>query len=506
MAYTQAPTVSVYQTKTIPLMQQWQQRQRQSEFDSVSTNVVWDVIKNQTTGEDYYEAMKRYGYDELSSPVPPGNTLYGLYNWDSVDLLVIVDSLGIRGIAATGLLAFTTNITFADRHIGFTQFLYENGTITLIVTDGVNIYEVTSAGVATAIVDVDRPVTHLPYPVFLDGYLFLATSAGIIQNSNLNDPKLWTAGDFISSESYPDGLKAIARHGQYIAAFGGFSIQFYYDAANPTGTPLAAQTTVLQIGFVGGLATHKEELVFIGAGTNTKATIYSLAGLKATPILDSTLIRTLEKGPNFGIAGYLREGNILNINGHSMYTWADRSSVGVAAVQYTYMVDLDTGLFSKTTGFFSTASLLNNDWLAIRSAVTFYMFGTNITIFVPFQDGAADAKKMYNFDPTYGTDTALPITMMVQTKLEDFGTKRNKTCTRMLLDCDKASSIALCAINVVINDNIQTANAADVDLNKTYPVRYGMGQFRSIQVKLNYTGSLPMRFRGVEVDYIQGDY
>lgn len=507
MAYTNAPTVSVYQTKTIPLENAWQTRDYQNSNDVINQNIVWDIIKNSTTGEDYFEAIKRNGFNATTLSVLPGSTIYGMYYWDFIGYLVVVGSFGMKFYNTSGTQIVSTGTTFNDKHIGFTQFLYENGTVTLIITDGSNIYEVTTAGVVTAIVDPDRPVAHLPYPVVLDGYLFLGTSSGNIQNSNLNDPKLWTAGDFIAVESYPDTLAAIARSGQYVVAFGATSIQYFYDAANPTGTPLAAQTVALQIGFQGGLVNHKDDLIFIGAGANTKPTIYNMSGLKATPLVDSSLIRTLERAFNLLSANFLREGNIINVNGHSLYTWVDRDSDNSAALRYTYAVDLDSGLFTQTTGRFSTAVFPDAVHLPIRTSATCYFNGEFITLFAPFNSNYSDGSKVYNFSSTLTQDTGLPLDVKFQTKLTNFGNKRTKFCSRVLFDCDRAVSSTQMQVQYRTEDTflLQGANFT-VDLASPYPVVWGLTQFRTIQMIIIYSGDQNMRWRGVEVDYLQGDF
>lgn len=508
MAYTQAPTVSVYQTKDIPLMQAWQSRDYLNAADVRNQNVVWDVIKNQTTGEAYLEAIKRDGISEAQMENQGVGNVYAVYYWDSQDLLVTVGSFGFTFHNNFGVRTAFGATVFFDAHIGFTQFLYDNGTVTLIVTDGTGLYEITTAGVVTAIVDPDVPAGYLPYPVFLDGYLFLGTRSGNIHNSSLNDPKVWAAADLISVESYPDGLQAIARHGQYIAAFGTTSIQFFYDAANPTGTPLAAQTTVLKVGFRGGLTAHKESLIFIGSGANNKSTIYELTGLKANPIVDSTLIRHLEVAPYSATANlYLREGNIINVNGHTLYTWADRDITGLTPVRYTYAVDLDSGLFTQTDTLVPTAPSPQNLNLPIRSAVTMEMFGEIITLFCMIRGSNTDRTKTYNFSRSNTTDNSQPITVLFQTKLEDFGTKRMKFISRLLVDCDRTNTSALMRVSLIYDDQLFTGSSPDqIDLSSDYPVVYGLGNCRTLQVLVNYQGTPAMRWRGVEVDYIQGDY
>jgi len=91
----------------------------------------------------------------------------------------------------------------------------------------------------SAITDPDYPATTVPGIVFLDGYFFVMTPNGEIYNSNLEDPTSWNALDFITAEMEPDDGVAIFKHLNYIVAFGKSTTEFFYDAANASGSPLA---------------------------------------------------------------------------------------------------------------------------------------------------------------------------------------------------------------------------------------------------------------------------
>jgi len=103
----------------------------------------------------------------------------------------------------------------------------------------------TTAG--TEITSADFPTPHCPFPVFMDGYLFVAKSGTQdIYNSNLDDPALWTAGDYISAEMYPDKIVALSKNNNYIYALGSNSIEYFYDAAVATGSPLGRHDSAVQ--------------------------------------------------------------------------------------------------------------------------------------------------------------------------------------------------------------------------------------------------------------------
>ena len=109
----------------------------------------------------------------------------------------------------------------------------------------------------------------------LNGYIFVCVN-GDIYNSDLDLPDSWNTSDFISTEVYPDDIVALAKYKNYLVAFGTNTIEFFYDAANTSGTPLARQEGILHnIGCVGqGMVIDNEDKVFWIS--QTSAQTYSL--------------------------------------------------------------------------------------------------------------------------------------------------------------------------------------------------------------------------------------
>ena len=77
--------------------------------------------------------------------------------------------------------------------------------------------------------------------VFLDNYLFIGTTTNRIYNCNVGDPTTWDALSYLSFEQTTDTLVGIAKHLNYLIAFGSFSMQFYYDSGAATGSSSTAK-------------------------------------------------------------------------------------------------------------------------------------------------------------------------------------------------------------------------------------------------------------------------
>ena len=123
------------------------------------------------------------------------------------------------------------------------------------------------ANTITKITDADYPAVTVPGVAYLDGYFFVMDANGTIYNSGLEAPLAWNSLDFINCEAEPDGGMAIAKYLNYVVGFGNWTTQFFYDAANATGSPLAViQSATIQIGCANGysVAQFDGKLVWMG--------------------------------------------------------------------------------------------------------------------------------------------------------------------------------------------------------------------------------------------------
>lgn len=77
----------------------------------------------------------------------------------------------------------------------------------------------------------------------LDGYFFLCDIKGQIYNSDLNDITAWS-GDFLTAEREADIGVYLGRHHDSIVYIGTRSIEFFFNAGNESGSPLARRQDV----------------------------------------------------------------------------------------------------------------------------------------------------------------------------------------------------------------------------------------------------------------------
>ncbi len=279
MAYTQTPRVDTRSQHFIPVAYS---------LHSEDYHATLDFPAPDTFGLNNFVPQKRMlGPDEgelyivnrpaLSGAViDNGNTnslvARGIYIWEKTTALTYYYAVvGTKVYTSTDGSTWTlrhTLSTSATTPVRFTEFINSaTNAKSLVMLDGVQGFIFTSDAAGTEITDVDFPTPHIPFPVYLDGYLFVAKKdTGDIYNSNLNDASAWTAGNFISCELFPDDVKAIVKQQNQILAIGLHGSEYFYDAANATGSPLKRiDGAILPFGtfFADTIAFNKDSLTFM---------------------------------------------------------------------------------------------------------------------------------------------------------------------------------------------------------------------------------------------------
>lgn len=347
MAFTSSPVNDTYSSQRIPLVQS-------EVVDPISTanglglwNMMYNVLprryKNQA-GEEGLITVTRPGIQGVVAPA--GNTnaqVRGLYVWEkglNTNYYFIVIGQSIYTTAAgpggpyTAVSTFSTAIATPVR---FTEFISSTNVKSLIVTDGIEAYVFTTNAAGTKIVDADFPTPHVPFPVFLNGRLYLAKrDTGDIYCSDLDDPAAWTAGNFVSSETYPDDIQALIKLDNYILSVGLVGCEYFYDAAIAIGSPLARiENSALPFGtdYQSSIATSLNDAVLLSKGLDGNTILRHISGFKheeiSCPFLNQLLPQVV-----------VNTNLVLNVVGHLFRD----------AGELFYCLTLDYTKNSDTTG------------------------------------------------------------------------------------------------------------------------------------------------------------
>jgi hypothetical protein len=214
-----------------------------------------------------------------------------------------------------GTLATTVDIPTVGA--GTIEYIKEskNGTTPIAIvgyttlTNNITTWEyVNDAGVASNAITISA--TTVGQMVELDGYHFIAESAGTIRNSALNDITTWPATGLLPTNFSPDPAVGLAKYKNTIVSFGTQALEFYENVGNPVGSPLqripqyasniGCSPSTNYIG-TGNNRTYIEafdSVYWVGYNVNNRAPgIYTLEDYKPKKISNDSIDRILTQAP-----------------------------------------------------------------------------------------------------------------------------------------------------------------------------------------------------------------
>ena len=154
----------------------------------------------------------------------------------------------------------------------------------------------------TQVTDADYPTSTVRGLVYLNGTFYVMDADGVIYGSATDDFTSWSALNFINAQSEPDGGVHIFKYNQYVVAFGQYTIEFFYDAGNASGSPLSpVQNAQMLIGCASAdSVTQMSSSVFFiarakasGQSLNPKVFVAKLNGTSYEPISTPDIDRIL---------------------------------------------------------------------------------------------------------------------------------------------------------------------------------------------------------------------
>lgn len=482
MAFSKNPAISTYQTKKLPLAAEFNPRGTTATTDTVLINCYLEMLKSKTTNEQTVAIRKRNGSSVLVALA--GANIRGWHFWeDRNKLYVAVDrNLSIYSMPG-GTLDTTINNVYPTAattgEVGFTEFLYDDGSVKLVTTDGTTLSTVDTSNTVVACVDADMPV-HLPQLVYLDGYLFLVkVDSADLYNSDLNNPLSYDPAGFISSELIPDRATYLAKLNNYLLLFGNDSIEYFWDVANAApDSPLQRNDTPLkQVGLVGGLSNWTNKVIFVGDANHTQPDVFILEDFKIESLGTDFIRRALATSSSTLKAG------IISMDGRDFYVLNNGT--------YTFVLDLETKLWS--TWNWGGNSFAFSRGMTIRA-------GSNVkTIFT--RTGNANC---FQLDSSLYQDNGTVIICTWQSNNQDFETYDQKVCHRFVVVADRGSGSNLISLSWSDDDFQTFSTPISIELNQERPSLYRLGRFRRRAFKLTHSADMPLRIKELVVDLNMG--
>ncbi len=482
MANTKAPVESTYATKRVGFLSNPLQRSSSTTKDMRFVNCMIEEIENPVDKTKKYFIKSRSGLSTAYSNTAgtARGCYYWIYNGTGYIFSVIGNTVYVNGVSRLTLSTSTGNV-------GFCEHLNATNQVKLILLDGTKGYYWTDSITSVEITDVDFPTPHIPTPVVLDGYLFVAKAGTAdIYNSNLNDPATWTAGAYITAEMFPDTLVALSRNNNFVYGIGKTSCEYFYDAANAVGTPLARQApAVQQFGCAaqGTVVQTEKEVIFVGETQNGGYTVWTIDGFKekeiGIPMVKSAL---------------LAEGTSLaNATAFSVRVSQQKLYI-ICLTTRTLVYSFDTEMWSEWDSGATGGSVFVANYGTDGPNGSAYLLGRTSGI-------------TYLMDSTKLNDAGTNFQVTIVSQKMDFDTINRKFMYRFSIVGDVPDD-TLTDQNVSIewsDDDYKTwSTARTLKFNADLPSIFQLGNFRRRAFRIKYALPHLFRIEGIEVDLNKG--
>ena len=470
------PYFTQYHTQRFSFIGSPQQRDWTYTKDQRFLNMYPELIKSPISDGKKYYLKKR-----------PGTQLYrtsgstngqGLYYWNGSYFYVLDGALYKDG-AFRQTLSSNTNI------IGFCEYRDDTRDL-LFVADGLAGWILSNNGdTVTKVTDSNFPSPHIPAPVFLDGYIFLAKAGTqTFYNSKLEDPFTWPADGFLNAEMYPDSIVMLTKAQNYLVAVGAQSIEFFYDNGNATGSPMQRNApAVSQFGTPAPYSVNQteKEVIMIGATGNGGRTVWVVDGFQPKEIGNEPVREALD---NEGAGIQNASAFTIQCAGHKWYV------MNLTTSGRTFVYDFEEQMWhewtSGTSGGFSYRYAADS--------------GSGSPLLMTY-NGVTQAF----LTPTIYQDTGTPLTCQVTTAKIDFDTIKRKRLYRLSLITDSPNGTTNSPMTVQWSDDDYNTWTTGVTLqvNASYPTITQLGYTRRRAFKFTYSDNYPLRMEAFEVDIIQ---
>ena len=444
-------------------------------------------------------------------------------------------------LTASGTVTCGVKITTSGDEVYAAWAQLEDGLASTYATNTANRYTVTQ------ITDADYPSNTTRGCVFLDGRFFVMNVAGEIYQSALENAASWSALEFIGTQIEPDQGVYLAKHNNYLAAFKQYSTEFFYDAANATGSILSpVQNAAFKVGCASDASVKEMAGTVVWMGQTKDGFgrgIFRLNGMApekiSTPQIDKILnadsLATVYSW-SCNVGSHLLYGLTLVTTGvtlvydfttqlWSFFTYLTSSGVTktVTAVTAAGVVtsaahgysDGDIALIASTNSDFNgwhvATDVTTNTFQLQATGTVFAGSGTAVkhteTYFPVIASTAANGKQfmqhatsgaLYEFSQSTYTDPIGAIAARIRTPKFDGGSSAFKTMGSVEVIGDKISSKAL--LRYTDDDFVSFSYFRPVDLSIERSNLFRMGRYSRRSFELLHVKNALLRLEALEIE------
>lgn len=392
-----------------------------------------------------------------------------------------------------------------SEEVQYTQVM--GGKPGVVVGNTANTYFIDATNTVTGplhTIDSDYPTFKNPGFAYLDGSVYVmqtvytSTDSGAkIWGSALNSvdqPTSWDPLDFITAQMTPEGGVYLTKQLGYVVALLDNGVEFFYDAGNATGSPLApAENLYFGIGCANYHTIQRisETLIWV---TTTRDVSYKVVLMENTrPNIISTpaierILNSVDISSTSGTPPVIYSWHLIT-GGHTFY------GITLKDKNMTLVYDLTEKMWYQWTDpdgnylpFVSVTGGAGIPFLAQHES--------NGSIYVWDNQYAADyvLEAKYGFAPLKGD--SIPIT--IRTPRWDGGTTRNKNINAIAFVGDIIPGKIITV--QTSDDDYQTwSTPKTVDLGMDWPNMMNVGTFRRRAWRITSNDYLPFRMQYMEL-------
>ena len=347
-----------------------------------------------------------------------------------------------------------------------------------------------ATGVASgtgSVLGINFPLSHVKGWAYLDGTLYVMDEdAKIYGTSTLpyggiggfDDPRLWDPLNLIVARTAVGQGVALSRHLSYVVAFKSNSTEFFYDAGNETGSPLAPVQGAYSVhgcASADSLQDIKDTLLWITTAIESAPQIARLDDLKVAVISTPPIDRAIRAADFSSTLSWNMEHG-----GHRFY------GVTVEGINLTLVYDLDQFLWYQWT------DEDGNYWPLVDTC-------RGPTLQTSIAQHESNGKLYYTAaEYLYPTDDGTIVPVYVYTPNFDGDTDRRKTLSMMYFKGDQVPGSTL-YVSVSDDDYTTWSTERAVDLSVKRPLLPNCGTFTKRAWRFRHESATKFRMDAVAI-------
>lgn len=450
------------QPQKVPLIASTNSRDSTALLDARVMNAYVEKLE---TGD--FAVIKRPGITTLYTLTPSGagfsywnGDIYAVSNW----------TLYKNGLSLGAIGSLGGTYTFDSARGATSRLFFHNG---------LNAYYYSTAEGPNFITALNGP-TWVPGSVYLDATMYVMDTANNVRGSGINDLTTWNALNTIAAQMEPSGASYLFKQLQYAVALKQASMEAFWDAGNPTGSPLqSAKGNYIPYGCrTSGSFQSTEDTAFWVTAMAPKGGMYvvKLTNMQLTVISTPAIERLLQKGDFSLVYSWT-----LHISGHRFYG-------------LTLKNNNITVVYDDTSGEWFQWTDTNGNYLPWIASTTSQ---TNQNL-IQHENGS-----IYTVDAEHYMDDGSPIPVDIYTPLWDGGTQFKKYLPRMNIHSDN-NGLGRVKIRWTDDDYKTWSNYRDVNLALPNPELRDCGTFRKRAWHIRHSDNTPFRIKSLELHLMLG--